>query len=307
MIVASIDIGTNTVLLLIAEVDPVTKKINSLRNEQRIPRIGKGLSPGGRISKDSIALLYSMLSEYRDTINQFSCEKILVNATNAFRIASNKEELVRQIKGKFGFDVQIITGEEEGKFAYLGAISDYHEENNTLVIDIGGGSTELISGRGKKILYDKSYPIGVVSGTEKFLLNNPPNDKEISHFNDELLKIFNNLETKIDKPDTSIAIAGTPTTLACIKQGLKEYNEETIEGSYLTLNDLTGLIGELSNLSSEEIKNRHNTVVSGREDILLAGTIILKHILQSLSLVEVKVSTKGIRYGAIINYLLTTR
>ena len=148
MIIASIDIGTNTVLLLVAEVDTVTKKINSLRNVQRIPRIGKGLSPGRRISKDSIALFYSTLSEYRDIINQFRCEKVLVSATNAFRIASNKEELVSQIKEKFGFDVHVITGEEEGKFAYLGAISDYHEENNTLVIDIGGGSTELISGCG---------------------------------------------------------------------------------------------------------------------------------------------------------------
>jgi exopolyphosphatase/guanosine-5'-triphosphate,3'-diphosphate pyrophosphatase len=305
MIIASIDIGTNTVLLLIADVDPVSKKIISLRNEQQIPRIGKGLFPGGKISEDRISLLYNSLSEYKNIIDLFKCEKVFVTATNAFRIASNKDEIISEIREKFGFDVQVITGEEEGKYAYLGAVSNYYEEMNTLVIDIGGGSTELISGYGKEILYDKSYPIGVVSGNEKFFLSNPPAEEETLHFNEKLSEVFNNLKAKIGNPERSIAIAGTPTTLACIKQGLKEYNEEAIEGSSLTIRDLTDLIGELSQLTSEEIKNKYDKVVTGREDVLLAGTIILKHILQSLNLVEVKVSTKGIRYGAIINYLNT--
>jgi len=303
MIVASIDIGTNTVLLLIAEVNSVTKKIIPLHNEQRIPRIGKGLVPGNRINEERVALLYKVLSDYRNTINKFECEKVLVTATNAFRIAANKDELVNEIKKKFGLDIFVLTGEEEGRLAYLGAVSDYSGEKNTLVIDIGGGSTELILGKGKNILYDKSYPIGVVSATEKFLVNNPPTGQEIINFSNELTKTFNNLKEKINDPDMAIAIAGTPTTLACIKQGLKDYNEEAIEGSYLTDNELKSLIEELSQLSCEEIKNKYGDVVNGREDVLLAGTNILKHIMQLLNMEEVKVSTKGIRYGAIVDYL----
>ena len=256
-----------------------------------------------RINEERIAQLYNVLSDYRNTINKFECEKVLVTATNAFRIASNKDELINEIKKKFGLDIFVITGEEEGRLAYLGAVNDYPKEKNILVIDIGGGSTELILGKGKEILYDKSYPIGVVSSTEKFLISNPPSEKQLVNFNNELARIFNDLKTKINKPSITIAIAGTPTTLACIKQGLKDYNEEAIEGSYLTDNELKNLIEELSLLSSVEIENKYKSVVNGREDVLLAGTIILKKIMELLNLKEVKVSTKGIRYGAIVDYL----
>ena len=156
MNIASIDIGTNTVILLIAEI--TENKISKLLNEFRIPRIGKGLIPGGRINEEKINEFLNIMLDYKSIINQYKCEKIFAIATNAFRIASNSQEILNLIKTKTGIVIEIISGELEAEFSFLGVISDLTNLNsNVLVIDIGGGSTELILGRSDKIIFKKSF------------------------------------------------------------------------------------------------------------------------------------------------------
>ena len=302
MTVASIDIGTNTVILLIAEAELSNNSLRPLHNEYRMPRMGKGLEPDGEISEEKLNLLFPILTEYKTIIEKYSCEKILVTATNAFRLASNSKEISSEIKDKFNFDVNIISGEVEADYAFLGALSGTEISCSSLVIDIGGGSTELIYGNRSEIFYKKSYPIGSVIATEKYLEYTPPLPKEIEHLELKLEEIFKEVTEK-SKPEKVIAIAGTPTTLACMIKGLKEFEEAEIDGSDLTAADLQNLISEIKKLQPEQIKKTFGNVLSGREDIILGGALILKKIMEIIDLDKVMVSSSGIRYGAIIKYL----
>jgi len=302
MIIASIDLGTNTVLLLIAEVNQITGKIVPLLSEYRMPRIGKGLKPGESISDKKIAVLFAVLADYKSLIEEYKCDEILVTATNALRIASNAIDIKKQIKSRFSLDIDIISGDQEAEFAFLGALSGTSENQNSLVIDIGGGSTELIFGSHNNISFKKSFQIGSVSATEKFLLNTPPSQYELDNLINELVKIFSEIKNR-SKPDKVTAIAGTPTTLVCMKNNLKDFDESIVEGSKLNRNELLNLIGIMIKLTPEQIRIKFGSVMNGREDIILAGAIILKSLMELIELDEITVSSRGIRYGAIVNYI----
>ncbi|MEJ2195297.1 MAG: hypothetical protein P8X73_10640 [Ignavibacteriaceae bacterium] len=146
MIIASIDVGTNTVLLLLAEVNTSTKSLSTILNEYRMPRLGKNLKPGGNISNDKIEMLLSILTDYQKIIESHNTDNVIVTATNAFRIADNANEIIKQIKDKFGYNVNVISGETESEYAFYGAVPKSADNKLSLVIDIGGGSTELIIG-----------------------------------------------------------------------------------------------------------------------------------------------------------------
>ncbi|MFZ0455240.1 MAG: hypothetical protein WCE54_18920 [Ignavibacteriaceae bacterium] len=303
MIIASIDIGTNTIILLIAEVDMRNKTISPLYNEQRIPRIGKGLSPGKPISHEKIEELFKILEDYYGIIKKFNCEQTIINATNALRIASNKNEIKKKIKDNLNMNINIVSGEEEAELTFKGAVFQFEDNSNSIVIDIGGGSTEIIYGNKDKIFFKKSYQTGVVTAKEKFLKHSPPQDAEISDFKNELTQVFNDIKEKDFSYKRAIAIAGTPTTLAAIKLNLQEYDENILEGHNLKYNEIEDLIAELSKLNDYEIIKRFKSVVNRREDVILGGALILSFIMNLLKLDDIIVSTKGIRYGAICKEL----
>ncbi len=303
MTVASIDIGTNTILLLIAEVNLKQGNIKTLENFYKIPRIGKGLLHENPVPEENLKRMFDVLTEYSEIINKYNCEKVIVTGTNALRIASNTPSIIREIKEKFEYELNVVSGKDEAKLSYLGAVNDYHQNKNLLVIDIGGGSTEIIFGTDSNIHFSKSYPFGVVTLTEKFFESVPPAKKDIANFIEHLQDFLNEVSNNVGKIETGIAIAGTPTTLACIKLKLKDYDEDLVEGSTLSKEELQNFVEELSKLNSEEIIQKYSSIVKGREDVLFAGTIILSEIIKCLNLHEVKVSTKGIRYGAIVNWI----
>lgn len=302
MVIASIDIGTNTVLMLAAKIDSNNKLI-PLVNEYRMPRIGAGLKPGGIIHPQKVLELLRIIEDYVSIADHFQSDLVLATATNAFRIASNATEIVKVIKEKYNLTINIISGEHEAMLSFLGVLPSSEIHKDCLVIDIGGGSTEVIIGNKNSILFRKSFPIGAVSAKEKYLNNNPPSISQIDEFNHHLNQVFNELEGNISVDIDAIAIAGTPTTLACIKSGIKEYDEEIIEGSFLSSSEITNYANELSVLDSHSIKLFFGNVMKGREDIILAGTLILAKLMKKLKLKEIKVSSRGIRYGAIAYYL----
>ncbi len=303
MIIASIDIGTNTIILLIAKIDIDNEQISPLCNEQRIPRLGKGLAPGRPILKEKINELLSILEEYNKIIKKYDCEKIIVTGTNALRITSNNNEIKKMVKEKLNLDINVVSGEDEAELTFKGAVFQFKDSSNSLVIDIGGGSTEIIFGDMKKVIFKQSYQLGVVSAKEKYLKHAPPLQNEITNLQNEMDSIFGELKKKSFTVHRAIAIAGTPTTLAAIKLNLREYDEDLLEGHILSYNEIQNLILGLSNLSDIEILKKFKAVVNGREDVILNGAIILLHIMKLLGLNEVIVSTKGLRYGAVCKEL----
>ncbi|MBE0570234.1 MAG: hypothetical protein IH618_01710 [Ignavibacteriaceae bacterium] len=302
MTIASIDIGTNTVLLLIADIDPVTRRIIPLINEYRMPRIGQGTKQTGRISQERLKLLYDVLNEYQSIINGCNCDKVILTGTNAFRMAHNTAEIKDDLKKIFNFDLNVITGEDEAEYAYFGAISDLEDQSFSMVIDIGGSSTEIIFGEELKVIFKKSLQIGSVSATEQYIKNAPPTRVELENFSADIKRLFATFD-KIIIPKKVIAIAGTATTLACMKLGLKMFEEKKVEKSRITIEDMIDIIGKLSSLTASEILDRYGTVMKGREDIIFAGAFILNQFMEYFGIDNLIVSTRGIRYGAIVKYL----
>ncbi|MEG8947382.1 Ppx/GppA phosphatase family protein [Rosettibacter firmus] len=301
MIIASIDIGSNTILLLIARINLEKAKLETIQNYYRAPRISQGLLENGNISSEKINKLLNVLEEYKSIIEQYNCSKVFIVATNAFRIANNAKEILDLIKIKYNWTINIIDGEEEAKLSYLGATYEYSSKEK-VVIDIGGGSTEIIYGQNDEIRFKKSFPIGVVSLTEKFIKNEIPTETEIIKLTNELNEVFKILDN-IPKKIFTIAVAGTPTTLSCIKQNIKNYNEQLVDNSILTYNDVTNIADTLASMSGMQIKEKYGQVVEGREDVLFTGTIILKTIMEKLELEKITVSNKGLRYGVIVDYM----
>ena len=296
------DIGTNTVLLLIAKVDHSTRNIIPLHNEYRMPRIGQGTKQTGIISSERLKLLYIVLKEYSSIIKIYNCEKVILTGTNAFRMARNTNEIIKEIKKSFNYDLKVISGEEEAEYAYLGAISNLPDSDNSMVIDIGGSSTEIIYGEGFNILYKNSLQLGSVSGTEQFLKHSPPLKVEIEIFSDLIKKMFSGFEKNL-YPKKVIAIAGTATTLACMKLGLKEFEENKVDKCIISIQDMRNIIGELNSLIATEILAKFGSVMNGREDIIFAGAVILQQFMEHFGIDNIIVSTRGIRYGAIVKYL----
>lgn len=306
MTIASIDIGSNTVLLLIAEVNPGEDKISPVRDEQRLPRISEGLTEGGLISGRSLSRLMSVLKEYFSLIKEYKCEKVLISGTSAFRKAANGEKIKSIIKNEFNTEMNILTGSEEAEFAFLGT-GDYGSSGSRrLVIDIGGGSTEIIFGTDKLITFRKSFDLGVVPLSEKYISKNEPAGSAVISIESDIkiiLNEFNMLPYFNYAPDISIALDGTPVSLACISKGMKEYDEGKTEGSILTKKLIEELVNFISGISPAELLNQFPEIVKGREDLILTGAVILLNICKILNLSEVIVSTKGIRYGAILKFL----
>ena len=302
MIVASIDIGTNTALLLIAEVNVESRRLIPLRNEYRMPRIGQGVKKTGIISADRVKLLFDVLKEYEIIIKKYNCEKVIVTGTNALRLARNTPEISKELKRMLNYKLEVIPGDVEAEYAYLGATSDLDKTSSSLVIDIGGGSTELIFGNGSNIIFKTSLPMGSVSATEQFLKHSPPLKSGIESLITEVKNLLKDLnEHKI--PNTILAIAGTATTLACMKLGLKEFDEDKVEKSTLNCDEIERLIDELNQLTANEILDKYGPVMKGREDIILAGAIILSEIMNFFKIDKLNISSRGIRYGAVVKNL----
>lgn len=303
MIVASIDIGTNTVLLLIADINKDSSSLVPIRNEYRMPRIGKGVKETGMINEVKSEQLYQVLSEYDTIIKNYKCEKVIVTGTNALRIAKNSSEISEQINNRFEYTLEVVSGEIEAEYAYLGAISELEKSRSNLVIDIGGGSTELIFGDESGITFKRSLQIGSVSATEDLLKIIPPAVTELDDLNKEIYSLLEDLKIR-NTSENVIAIAGTATTLASMNLGLREFEEAKVEMSTLSQKELEKIINELKPLMSAEISNRYGSIMKGREDIILAGSLILSNIMKFLNIDQLKVSSRGIRYGAIVKKIM---
>lgn len=304
MNIASIDIGTNTVLLLIAEVNSGYLQFKPLLNLHRMPRLGKGVKEGSSISSEKIEELKNILKLYKTTAEEYNSQKIIVTATNIFRIASNAGNICKGIEAELDLKINVVSGEEEAYLAFLGAISTSDDDNKFLVIDIGGGSTEIIAGTKDCFTYRKSFQVGAVSATEMFLSNDPPSQKEMKLLEQHLLRTFAELEEVSTDGYHPIAIAGTPTTLSCIKNNLTDFDDRVIEKSQLKIIEVKEIVDMLSKMTSKQIDKKWQNIMRGRSDIILAGSVILFNLMKLMGLNNVFTSSRGIRYGAVSQFLI---
>ena len=300
---ASIDIGTNSVLLLIAE--QTEHGLGVIEEVQRLPRLGANVDSNGFLTKESMDKVLITLTEYAGIIKKYGdhvLTKTVVTATSAVRDAANKHEFIRLVEETVGFQVRLLSGEEEAKFTYLGAISQTKvKADSILVIDIGGGSTELAIGNSISMLNGISIDMGCVRFNERYLLHDPPFEKEIgecARFIDASLK---KVPLSVPSDTQIVAVSGTATSLAAMDQKLFPYNAARVNNVRINNDTLAKSIELFSLHTQEQLRSLHPEVMKGRVDIFLAGLLILQGVLRFAGGEEFVVSSGGIRHGILLS------
>ena len=303
MYTASIDIGTNSVLLLIVEQTELGLQVHE--EVQRLPRLGAMVDSNGVLARQSIDRVLEVLTEYAEIIQTYGdgvLKKTRVTATSAVRDAANKNEFLSLVKEIVGFEIQILSGEEEAKYTYLGAISQTKVESNSiLVVDIGGGSTELAMGDSSQWLRGISVDMGCVRFNERYLVHNPPYQEEIGECRRSIEALLESTKLRFPPNIQVVTVSGTATSLAAIDQQLFPYQLSRINNYRLNTDKLAKSIEIFSLHTYEQLIELHPEVMQGRADVFLAGLLILEGVLRFASVEEFIVSSGGIRHGILLS------
>ena len=291
---AAIDIGTNTILMVVAELLD-NGHINVLADEHHIARLGENLNRTGIISDAALGRASKILGKYSEICSKLQVDIIDAVGTSALRDAVNHEIASKILGDKIGHKIKIISGEKEAYLSFIGTIEDNHQ---SLVIDIGGGSTEFILGSSESIDFRKSMNIGAVRLTEKYIDKHPPNENSLN-------QLKKTVQQSLDEhlPDDLVfdkiyAVAGTPTTIAAIAIGLLDDSHENVHGYILKIDDLKNILNLF-------IENHVDYLINNlfihpkRADVITAGTVILIESLKHLKKDTCIVSSKGLRYGVL--------
>ncbi len=299
---AGIDIGTLTCRLLIADV-PTDGRLTELRSERRILRLGEGVDQTKQLSVAAMDRVIQCLQEWKDVIDTYHVNACIAVATSAVRDAENRDEFLERVAFEAGFDVEIVMGDEEARRTLLGIRSGLPDGvTNVLALDIGGGSTEFILDRLGHQPLVQSIDVGVVRLCERFLHHDPPTDDEVRHAREWVAR-----ETKAAvaamgnyQTATFVGTAGTITSLAAMPQKLPVYEPARVHNYLLRLNTIQEIE---QTLLSRKIADRAGLsgLEKGREEVIAAGAIIIRTIMETLGLSVVLVSDLGLREGVLIN------
>ncbi len=297
---ASIDIGTNTILMLVGEIDGglSIKRINDF---YEVPRVGKGVSATGMLEQGAVSRGIKVLEKYRDIAGEYRVDKIIASATSAVRSARNRQEFVGLVREKCGIDVEVIGGSMEARLGFMGALTSVLDRiEPSLVIDIGGGSTELSYGEGSEPTLAASLDIGAVRITEKFFSSIPPTGQELEAATEFIRRAVAGFPFSDIKPKRVFAAAGTATTIALIAQGRQDFDLSAVADYEMSFDTLNKVFNDLRSKSPSEVR-QVTKAAEGREDVLLAGALILINLLDSAGAGSFIATDRGIRYGYIIH------
>jgi len=296
---AAIDIGTNTILMLIAEIDE-NGKLVVITDEHCIARLGEGVDRTKLINDNAISRASNVLNDYRDIIKKNNVDRIRIVGTSSLRDSINSDEVIRILEEIIENKIEIISGMTEAELSFLGVIED---KEPSVVIDIGGGSTEIIYGRDKHLFERNSIDLGAVRITERVFGIHPPSQEKIIEAR-EILTIELKKSIKEKYSGKYYAVAGTPTTIAAIVQNLNIYDDSKVNGYELSRNEVENVFNRFLSMSIEEIINVFG-IHPKRADIITAGTLILLTIMEHFSIENVIVSSHGLRYGVMKSLIIT--
>lgn len=293
MRVAGIDIGTNTVRLIIADVK--NEKIDRIIYQNRkITRLGENFINTKYLSKEAILRTVLALQQFKEIMDTFFVNKYYAVATSAVREAENGDEFLPLCE-EINLKVDVIDGEKEAKLTLLGVTSGLSIDNdNFLIFDIGGGSTEFIYKNGDNLIF-KSAPMGVVKFADKFDFKSKVSDNLLEKTKEEILTYLDSLNF-IKGAKQLIATAGTPTTLAAIHLKLENYDYKKVHGLTLEKSTIEDILKKLCSMDATERKNIPG-LEPGREDLIIPGTLIMLQIMDIAKAEKLTVSDFGVREG----------
>ena len=295
-----VDIGTNSTRLLIADVED-GRVGDVLERRTEITRLGAGVDADGRLSEEAMQRVYSVLDDYRELIDRHHADDAVAVLTSAVRDAANGGEFADAVRDRWGIRPFVLSGDEEARLTFLGATSERDPEDATptLVIDIGGGSTEFVIGTGREMSFHVSNQAGVVRQTERHLHSDPPTDEEQAALARDVREILSAgvPESWRRNVGHAIAVAGTATSLASIAQELVPYDPDKVEGFVLSAGECRRILERLAAIplaERREVPGLH----PDRAPTIVAGVIILLRTLELFGLDEVEVSEHDILRGA---------
>lgn len=296
---ASIDLGTNTCLLLIAEWEEGAHTVaRAIEDVSTVVRLGEGVDQTGVLSESAMDRTFQCLRDYVKRVKDAGIDPSSVKAvaTSSSRDAKNAVSFFDRIEHELGFHFSVISGEQEARASFQGALLPGINPNDAWVIDIGGGSTEFVS-----LARAVSIDMGAVRFFERYLAqDDPPSDEHFwkaQQAVDQLLKNYQEDLSSIKK-GTLIGVAGTVTTLAAVYHRMQAFDAHKIDETVLTRDTLQRLVAELKRRTSAE-RLEMPGVQPGREDVLLAGALILWRVMEFLNVPELRVSSRGLRYGVL--------
>jgi exopolyphosphatase/guanosine-5'-triphosphate,3'-diphosphate pyrophosphatase len=311
--VAVVDIGTNSTRLLIADVDRDSGELRELARRSEVTRLGEGVDASGSLSDAAIERVLKVLTEYHDEIDEDACEANLAVLTSAVRDADNGEQFAERLRKEYGLDARVLKGEEEAQLTFLGAMSgqagpdrthsdssntDSKSSEPTVVIDVGGGSTEFVVGRGHTAGFHVSLQAGVVRMSERHIHSDPPKPDELQALATDVREVFTEGLPLSEREHVTrgIAVAGTATQAAAIEQELDPYDPTRVDGYDLQLGTIELLLARLADM--DEAKRREVVGLHpDRAPTIVAGMIVLGEALRAFDLEHVEVSEHDILHG----------
>jgi exopolyphosphatase/guanosine-5'-triphosphate,3'-diphosphate pyrophosphatase len=302
--IAVVDIGTNTTRLYVADVED-RRVARQLHRQSRVTRLGAGVDADGRLRDDAVAREHAVLADYAQLIDEQTTERRVAVMTSAVRDATNGRQFAAAVAERYGLDVHVLSGDEEARLTYLGATDelDPGSPERILVMDIGGGSTELIIGRGRSAEFHVSTQAGVVRQADRHIDSDPPSAAELAAVADDVRQTITaavpeELRSGIER---ALAVAGTPTSLAAIAQSLDPYDPERVQGYRLTADERERILARLGRMTLEE--RRHVTGLHpDRAPAILPGIVILTVVMELFGLGAVEVSEHDILRGAALAF-----
>jgi exopolyphosphatase/guanosine-5'-triphosphate,3'-diphosphate pyrophosphatase len=297
--VAVVDIGTNSTRLLIADLNDgrVTAELDRRSN---VTRLGAGVDSDGRLHEEAISRVFATLDEFREAIDREQSQRALAVLTSAVRDAANGDEFAVAVRDRYGLEPHVLSGDQEARFTFLGATSerDPDDRTPTLVIDIGGGSTELVLGAGREASFHVSTQAGVVRQSERHLHSDPPTGEELANLIKDVHAIVaGGVPADRRSAQLAIAVAGTATQLAAISQELEPYDPEKVHGFVLTADECDRLGERLAAMTLER-RRQVRGLDPARAPTIVAGALILGEVMRLFGLGQVEVSEHDILRGA---------
>ncbi|WP_151774492.1 Ppx/GppA phosphatase family protein [Streptomyces abyssomicinicus] len=304
--VAAIDCGTNSIRLLVADADPATGTLTDLDRRMTVVRLGQGVDRTGRLAPEALERTFAACREYAAVIEKHGAERIRFVATSASRDAENRDEFVAGVLAILGVEPEVITGDQEAEFSFTGATRELAGrtdlEKPFLVVDIGGGSTEFVVGD-DRVRAARSVDVGCVRMTERHLVDegvvvDPPTEERIAAIRADVEAALDLAERTVPLREarTLVGLAGSVTSVSAIAQDLPEYDSRAIHHSrvsYERVREITGRLLGSTHAERAEIPSLH----PGRVDVIGAGALVLRSIMERTGAREVVVSEHDILDG----------
>ncbi len=300
MNVAVVDIGTNSTRLLVAAIDDgrITRE---LERHSNVTRLGTGVDRSGRLQEEAMDRVYRVLAEYREMIEGHRCERAPAVLTSAVRDAENGRAFADTVRDRYGLDPHVLTGDQEAGLTFRGATDerDPDDRTPTLVVDIGGGSTELVIGTGQQADFHVSTQAGVVRQSERHITTDPPSADELRALQEDVDQILTAAvpEDQRRAVRCGIAVAGTATALGAIAQRLDPYDPEKVHGYRLSTPERDAIRDRLTAMTLDE-RRQVPGLHPDRAPTIIPGVLILQAVMDLFGLSEVEISEHDILRGA---------